>query len=75
MGWLWGIWICIVRNNTGRAAAMTAFRATDMIVKVSIDSYLGQQHSVKIISNRLSFEQYIFITVDRYLLIKSMGLQ
>ena len=48
-----------------------------MIVKVSIDSYLGQQHinSLKIISDRLSFEQYIFITVDLYLLIKAMGLQ
>ena len=75
MGWLWGMWICIARNNTGRAAATTAFRATDRIVKVSIDSYLGQQHSVKIISNRLSFEQYSFITVERYLSIKAMGLQ
>ena len=64
MGWFWGIRICIVRYNTGGAAATIAFRATDMIVKVSIDSYLGQQHSVKIFSNRISFEQYIFITVD-----------
>ena len=46
-----------------------------MIVKVSIDNCLGQQHSVKIISNRLSLEQYIFITVDRYILMKAMGLQ
>ena len=60
MDWFWGMWIGIVRNNIVRAAATTAFRATDIIVKVSIDSYLGQQHTVKIISNRLSFEQYIF---------------
>ena len=57
MGWFWGIWICVVRNNTVRAAATIAFCATDMIVKVSIHSYLGQQHRVKIISNRLSFER------------------
>ena len=41
MDWFWGIWIGIVRNNIVRAAATTAFRATDIIVKVSIDSYLG----------------------------------
>ena len=75
MGWFWGVWICIVRNNTSRAAATIAFRATDMIVKVSIDNYLGQHHSVNVISNRLSLEQYILITVDPYLLIKAMGLQ
>ena len=64
-----------VRNNTGRAAATIAFRATVMSVKVSIDSCLGQQHCVKIFSNRLPFEKYIFITVDLYLLIKAMALQ
>ena len=56
----WGIWICIVRNSTGRAAATIASLATDMILKVSIDSYLGQQHSVKMFSNRLSIVQHIF---------------
>ena len=42
MSSFWGIWIGIVRNNIVRAAVTIAFRATDMIVKVSIDSYLGQ---------------------------------
>ena len=60
MAWVWGIWICIVKNNTGRAAATIAFPATEMIVTVSIDSYLGQQHSVKMFSNRLSIVQHIF---------------
>ena len=67
MGWFWGIWICIVRNNTGRAAATIAFRATDIVVKVSIDIYLGQQYGFENVSNRLSFERYIFVTVDRYI--------
>ena len=41
-----------------------------------IDSYLGNQQRLKIIYNRLvRFEQYIFITVNRYLLIKAIGLQ
>ena len=33
----------IVRNNSVRATAAIAYYATDMIVKVSIDRYLGQQ--------------------------------
>ena len=73
-GWFWGIWISIVSNNTVRAAATLAYRAIDMIVKVSIDSYLDS-NSVKTISNRLSFEQHIFTTVDQYVLMKVMGLQ
>ena len=36
---------------------------------------LEQQHSFEIVSNRLSFEQYICITVDRYIVIKAMDLQ
>ena len=43
MGWFWGIWISIVSNKTVRAAATIAYRATDMIVTVSINSYLRQQ--------------------------------
>ena len=58
-----------------QAAATVAIRATGMIVKVSIDRCVGQQHSMKIISNRPSFEQYIFVAVDRYLLIKAIGFQ
>ena len=30
---------------------------------------------MKIISNRLSFEQCVFVTIDRYVLMKAMGLQ
>ena len=75
MGWFWGISIGVVSNNRVRAAATIVYCATDMIVKVSIDNYLGHQHRVKIIPNRLSFEQYLFITVDQYLLIKAIGLQ
>ena len=74
MDWFWGIWISIVSNNTVRAAATLAYRAIDMIVKVSIDSYLDS-NSVKTISNRPSFEQHIFTTVDQYVLMKVMGLQ
>ena len=74
MDWFWGIWISIVSNNTVRAAATIAYRATDMIVKLSIDGYLGQQQRENSIY-RISFEQCIFITVDRYILMKAMGLQ
>ena len=53
-----GISIGIVSNNRVRAAATIAYCATDMIVKASLDRYLGHQHSLKIIHNRLvSFEQ------------------
>ena len=64
MGWFWGISIGMVSNTTVRAAATIVYCATFMIVKVSIDSFLGHQHGVKIISNRLSFEQYLYITDD-----------
>ena len=43
MRWFWGTRISVLSNNTVKAAAKTAYRATDMIVKVSIDNYLGQQ--------------------------------
>ena len=43
----------IVRNNSVRTAATIAYRAIDMIVKVSTDSYIGHRYSLKIIRNRL----------------------
>ena len=64
MGWFRGIWIGSVRNDIVRAAVTIAFSATDMICEGVFDSYFGQQNSVKVISSRLLFEQYIFITVD-----------
>ena len=69
MGWFWGISMGIVSNNRVRAASTIAYCVADMTVKVSIGRYLGHQH------NRLSFEQYLFITVDRYLLTNAIGLQ
>ena len=70
MGWFRGTYIGIVNNNRVGAAATIAYCAIDMIVKVPIDSCLGHQHSLKVIPDRLSFEQYL-ITDDRYLLIKA----
>ena len=75
MGWLRGVSIGIVSNNRVRAAAIIPYCATDMIVKVSTDSYLGHQHSFKIIPNRLSFKQCLFVTDDQYLLIRAIGLR
>ena len=69
-----GVSIGIVPNNRVRAAATKAYCANDMIMKVSIDSYLGHGYSLKIIRNRLSFEQYL-ITIDRYLLIIATSLE
>ena len=57
--------IGIVGNNRVRTAATIAYCATDMVAKVSIDSYLGQ-HNLQIIPKRLSFEQYYPFISDRY---------
>ena len=43
MGRFRGISIGVVSNSRVRAAATKAYCATDMIVKVSIDSYLEHQ--------------------------------
>ena len=59
MGYFRGISIGIVSSNRVREVATIACCATDMIVKVSTDSYLGQ-HSLKKVPNRLSFKQYLF---------------
>ena len=69
MGWFWGISKGIVSNNRVSAAATKAYCATDIIVKVSIDSYLGHQHSLKVIPNRLLFEMRPLeqLVVDRWL--------
>ena len=67
IGWLRGISIGIVSNNNRvRAAAAVPCSATDMVAKVSIDSYLEQQHSLKMIPKRLSFDQYL-ISIDPYI--------
>ena len=70
-----GISIDIVRNNRVGTAATISYCATDMIVNVWIDSYLGPRYSLKIIRCRVSLERYLFITIDRYLSIKAVGLQ
>ena len=71
-----GIWICIVTNNTGRAAATIRNLSCD---RYDCEGVCRQvpwtATSCEIISSRLSFEQHIFITVDRSLLIKAIGLQ
>ena len=74
MGWIRGISIDIVSNNRVRAAATIAFGATNILM-VPIDSYLGHRYRLKIIPNGLSFEQHIFIVIDRYLLTKAICLQ
>ena len=53
--------------------ATIAYYATDMLAKVYIDRSLGHQHNLKITPNRLSFEQYLFIATNQYLLVKTIG--
>ena len=57
MGEFRGISIGTASSNRTRAAGMIAYCASDRIVKVSIESYLGLQHSLKIIINRQWYEQ------------------
>ena len=47
------------------AVATIAYCATDMLAKVYIDRYLGHQHNSKMTSNRLSFDQYLFIATSQ----------
>ena len=77
MGWFRGIPIGIENTNrTGAASTITAYFASDRIVKVSIDSYLGRQYCLKVVPNRLSYEQYLCIAIYRYVLITAIiGLQ
>ena len=70
-----GLSIGIVSNNRVRAVATIAYCATDMLAKVYIDRYLGHQHNLKMTPNRLSFEQYLFIATDQYLLVKAIGVR
>ena len=55
--------------------ATIAYCATDMLAKVYIDRYLGHQHNLKMTPNRLSFEQYLFIATDQYLLVKAIDVR
>ena len=71
---LWGLSIGIVSNNRVRAVATIAYCATDKLAKVYIDRYLGQ-HNLKMTPNRLSFEQYLFIATDQYLLVKAIDVR
>ena len=64
--------IGIVSNNRVRAVATIAYCATDMLAKVYINRYLGHQHNLKMTPIRLSFEQYLFIATDQYLLDKAI---
>ena len=75
MGWFRGVSRGVVSNIRVRVAATIAYCATDVLVKVSIDSYLGYRYSLNIFPNRLSSEQYLLITIDRYLLRKAIGFQ
>ena len=68
-----GLSIGIVSNNRVRAAAAIAYGETDMLAKVYIDWYLVHRHNLKMTPNRLSFEQYIFIANNQYLLVKGTG--
>ena len=75
IGWFRGISVGIVSNNRVRAAVTIVYCGTGTIVKASLDSYLEHSHSLKMIPNRLSFEQYRFVTMDRYLMLKAIRLQ
>ena len=55
--------------------ATTAYCATNMLAKVYIDRYLGHPHDLKMTPNRLSFEQYLFIATDQYLLVTAIGVR
>ena len=55
-----GLSIGNVSNSRVREVATIAHCATAMLAKVYIDRYLGHQHNLKMTSNRLSFEQYLF---------------
>ena len=68
-----GLSMGIVSNDRARAVATIAYCATDMLAKVYIDRYLGPQHNSKMTPNRLSFEQYVFIAINQYLLVKAIG--
>ena len=65
----------MVSNNRVRAVATIAYCATDTLAKVCIDRYLGHQHNLKMAPNRLSFEQYLFLATNQYLLIKAIGVR
>ena len=71
IGWFRGISIGIVIINRVRAVATIAYCCTDIIAKMSADSH---EHGLKTIRNRLSFEQYVFPRVDRYVLTVGLGL-
>ena len=70
-----GLSIGIVSNNGARAVATIAYCATDMLAKVYIDRYLGHQHNLNMIPNRLSFDQYLFIATSQYLVVKAIGVR
>ena len=55
--------------------ATIAYRPTDMLAKVSIDRYLGHQLDFVMTPNRLSFEQYLIIATNQYLLVKEIGVR
>ena len=38
-----------------------------------IDRYLGHQHYLRMTPNKLSFEQYLSIATNQYLLVKAIG--
>ena len=58
-----------------RAMATIACCTTDVLAKVYIDRYLRHQHNLNMTPNRLSFEQYIFIATNQYLLVKAIGVR
>ena len=70
-----GLSIGIVSNNRVRAVATIAYCATDMLAKVYIKRYLGHQHNLNMIPNRLSFDQYLFIATSQYLLVEAIGVR
>ena len=72
---LQGLSIGIVSNSRVRSVATIAYCATDMLAKVYIDGYLGHQHNLKMTTNRLSFEHYLFIGTNQYLLVKAIGVR
>ena len=76
MVWVQGTSIDVEGNNSTRAAAsIIAYFSSDWIVKVSIDSCPWHRYSLEIILNRLSYEQYLWIAIYRYVLIHAIGFQ
>ena len=70
-----GLYVIIVSNNRVRAVTTIAYCVTDVLAKMYIDRYLGRQHDLKMIPDRLLPEQYLIIATNQYLLVKEIGVR